>query len=282
MEKNEILLEFFDSDSYNFYMNFTFIKESILKNITFVDDGGIIKDVKENSFTLIDMGEGRYIFHNANLHLCFFISLNSSNLINYFLKFLSKNDKKRFINSIYFLTHALHCIYDKKTMQPVEEIISREKKRLKRLDIDDSYFDIFESHKLNKSKTGIFENRNCYYTGHISNLNNHKTDIKIEHERINLFYCVYISNYLLSDLNKEMVNTVFCEMDYYYALAYKIFKSKKPQTNIYLDSREIAKEMAIEIVNENKKFTDNLEKSCLKLRSELIESILKKYQQNNV
>ena len=284
MENEEILLEFFDSDNYNFYLNFKFIKQDILRNIIFANDDGIIKEIKDSSFTLIDMGEGRYIFHNPNLHLCFFISINSCNLINYFLKFLSKNDRKIFIRSIYLLSNALHFMYSKKTIQPVEDIIIKERNRLKSLEIsvENDYFDTFESNRINKSKANIFQNRDCYYTGHISNKNrvNIKTNIKLDHEIINLFYCVYCSHYLLSDLNREMVNSIFCEMDYYYALAYKTFKISKFKNNISF--KEIPKEIAREIINENQKFTDSLEKSCLKLRSELIESVLKKYQQNNV
>lgn len=102
MDKDQIILEFFDNESYNFYTNLNLIKKS------FLDDFVQNTDEELNNIKLIEIGNGRYIFHNNSINLCCFVSTNSLKIINYCLKLLSNDiERERFLHSIYSLDFFL-------------------------------------------------------------------------------------------------------------------------------------------------------------------------------
>lgn len=140
--------------------------------------------------------------------------------------------------------------------------------------------DNFESSRLKESKILEYDHRSFYYAGFITEDKNFGKLV----EKIKIFYCTYRSKHSLIDLNKEMVDDIFSEMDYYYIILFKVFNQLRRMqvNNTIVDTHEIAKQASNLITSESQNLTNHLEKECLEIRKVMIDEVLKKYQNKNV
>ena len=284
MDNQLILLEFFDDTSNDFYRCFPEIQKEIINELSIVqrrlpnDYGSIINPLYDEwGFRLIDWNYNRYIFHSPENNISYFISFNSNKLLEYCCKISNYRDIYRFLSIFSSVIEKLKRHNNQPKYKSYDNLQKelKNKKGIKK----GVYVDDVEYLKMNnpnyKEQFGMFEKR--YFQ-----IN--KVQFYLPPESFSpkeeVLYSIYRINVNLNDLNKELVNNIFSQMDYFHIQLYKLSNHSFMKYD-YEDNIDIPARIKDELVSMIQDFNDDLDRECLEMRKNLISKVLEKYKNAN-